>query len=423
MKRCFAVSIVGLFLCICLPVMVIAQETLSLNALIDEALENSPYVNVYKKNKDALWERPSQVKAWDDPKITLGVTNLPMDDFDFNKQDMTQKSVTVVQNIPFPGINRLKEKAAIEEAKGAEKELSNVELRTVNAVKRTYYDLCFMHQAINITDENIDLMKKFVALTQSKYEVGNGLQEDILKAQVSLYKLQEQKINYKQKESSIQADMIRLLNRKDGGQLQGVPKLKTTIETVTLEDLKNTALDENPLLRQLDHIISQKETEYFMAKKSYFPSFSITAAYGQRDDGLADRHRSDLMSLLVGVNIPIWFKSKQNKKVAESQLRMMQAKARQQSMRNDILYEFNDLLAKIKKQKALVTLYKKQIIPEAEQSLEADMSAYQVGRLDFLNLLNSQITLLNYEIKLHEVMSDLEKNYANLEVVVGKRIF
>jgi len=424
MKRCFAAYFIGLLLFFNLPVTVMAQDTLSLNDLIDEALEKSPYVKVFQMNKDALWERPSQVKAWDDPKITLGVTNLPTDDFDFNKQDMTQKSVSVMQTIPFPGISSLKEKAAIEEAKGAEKELANIEIKTVNAVKKIYYDLYFICQSIEITDENIDLMKKFVELTQTKYEVGNGLQEDILKSQVELYKLQEKLINLKQKEVSMRADMLRLLNRNDGDKLPGVPKLEKTLDTVSLEDLKTTTFDENPLLQQLNHLVAQKETEYLLAKKSYFPKFSITAAYGQRDDRESiDRHRSDFMSLLFGINVPIWFKNKQDRKVSETQIRTMQAKAQLQSVKNDISYKLNDLLARIKKDEELVSLYENQIIPEAAQSLDSNMSAYQVGRLDFLNLLNSQMTLLNYEIKFHKVLSDLEKNFADLEYVVGKRIF
>jgi len=414
MKKFFSASVLILLYSFAAPFAAFAQEVLSLNDLIDEALEKSPYVQVFKMNKDALWERPSQVKFWDDPKVTLGVTNLPTDDFDFNKQDMTQKTVSVMQNIPFPGISRLKEKAAVEEAKGAESELENIEIRTVNAVKTAYYDLYFVNNAIKITDENIDLMKKFVELTQSKYEVGNGLQEDILKAQVELYKLQEKMINLKQKEASIKADMLRLLNRNDGEQLQVVPKIEKTVNTVSFEDLKTTVLEENPLLRQLDHTVAQKETEYLLAKKSYYPNFSITAAYGQRDDGLDDKHRSDFMSLLVsllvGVNIPIWFKNKQNKQVAETQIRIIQEKARFQSLKNDILFKLNDILTKIKKEEALVVLYKEQIIPEASQSLEADMSAYQVGRLDFLNLLNSQMTLLNQIGILTPTKSDIKSD-------------
>lgn len=423
MKNYLLAAVLSVFYFLAVPFSVSSENVLSLDALIDEALENSPYVKVFQKNKDALWERPSQVKAWDDPKITLGVTNLPTDDFDFNKQDMTQKSVSVMQTIPFPGISRLKEKVAVEKAKGAESELANIEIRTINAVKTIYYDLYFVYHSIIITGANIDLMKKFVELTQAKYEVGNGLQEDILKAQVEVYKLQEKLISLKQKESSIKADMHRLLNRNDDDSLLGVPQIEKSVNTVSFEGLKSAAFEKNPLLQQLNHVIAQKETEYQLARKSYFPNFSITAAYGQRDDGLDDKHRSDFMSLLVGVNIPIWFKSKQNKKVAETQHRILQEKAQLQSEKNNILFILNDLLAKIKKDEELVSLYKEQIIPEATQSLDADTLAYQVGRLDFLNLLNSQMTLLNYEIKFHKVMSDLEKNFAELEVVVGERIF
>ena len=424
MKNFFSASVLILLYFFAAAFPASAQEVLSLNDLIDEALKNSPYVEVFEKNKDALWERPSQVKAWDDPKVTLGVTNLPTDDFDFNKQDMTQKTVSVMQNIPFPGISTLKEKAAVEQAKGAEKELANIEIKTVNAVKKIYYDLYFIYQSIEITDENIDLMKKFVELTQTKYEVGNGLQEDILKSQVELYKLEEKLINLKQKDVSMRADMLRLLNRNDGDKLQGVPKLEKTVDTVSLEDLKTEALEKNPLLLQLKHSVAGKEAEYLLAKKSYFPRFSITAAYGQRDDWKsADRDRPDFMSLLFGIDVPIWFKSKQNKKVVESQLRILQAKAQLQSVNNDISYKLNDLQARIKKDQELVSLYENQIIPEAAQSLDSNMSAYQVGRLDFLNLLNSQMTLLNYEIKFHKVLSDLQKNFADLEVVVGKRVF
>ncbi len=424
MKNIFSASLLVIFYAFSFPFLAFAQDVLDLNVLIDEALKKNPYVKVFQENKDALWERPSQVKSWDDPKIIFGVTNLSADDFDFNKQDMTQKSVSVTQNIPFPGISRLKERAAVEESKGAEKELANVEINTVRAVKTTYYDLYFVRQAIIITDANIDLMRKFVELTQAKYEVGNGLQEDILKAQVELYKLQELLINLKQKDASIKADMLRLLNRSNTEQLQGVPKLDKTEPSISPEDLKSTALEENPLLQQLKHVIAQKETESLLAKKNYFQKFSITAAYGQRDDWeSADRHRPDLVSLLIGIDLPVWSKSKQNKKVSETQHRIMQAKAQLKSVKNDILFKLNDLLAKIKKDEALVALYKDQIIPEATQSLDADMSAYQVGRLDFLTLLNSQMTLLNYETKFHKVSSDLQKNFADLEVVVGKRIY
>lgn len=449
MKRILVIALFSILVSLSFMTQCHSENTMDLEQLIREALENNPDIAGLRSYKDALWERPSQARAWDDPRLSFGVTNLPTDDFDFNKQDMTQKTVSIMQNIPFPGITALREKSAIEAAKGAEKELGDIKIRLVNAVKKAYYSLYFIYKSIQITQANVDLMENFVELTQSKYEVGKGLQEDILKARVELYKLKERLIDLRQKKTSIRAELNRLLNRSSAGpQISGLPTLPNTEFFLNRPDLEETALAENPRLQALKHAIEQSETEHLLAKKMYFPQFSITAAYGQRDnrinarpfparvtdaEGTAnnvqvlplseDRHRPDFFSFLVGINVPLWFKSKQSKKAAENHHRTLQAKAQYQSVKNDILFQINDLSARISKDQDLSRLYEEQIIPEADQSLNADMAAYQVGKIDFLTLLNSQITLFNFEIQYHKVMSDYEKDLAELERMVGKRLF
>ena len=76
MKNIFSASLLVIFYAFSFPFLAFAQDVLDLNVLIDEALKKNPYVKVFQENKDALWERPSQVKSWDDPKIIFGVTNL-----------------------------------------------------------------------------------------------------------------------------------------------------------------------------------------------------------------------------------------------------------------------------------------------------------------------------------------------------------
>jgi len=424
MKKILTIFRLIFLSCFVFPFSIFAQDVLDLNVLIDEALVNNPQLNAYQKRSKALWERPPQVKSWDDPKITLGVTNLPTDDFDFNKQDMTQKSVSISQNIPFPGISGLKEKAAVARAKGAESDLADIQIQTVYNLKKLFFNLYFVCKSIKVNEQNIDLMNKFIDITQTKYEVGNGLQEDIFKAQVALYKLDEKMISLKQKEMSLRSNMKRILNRKEDNLVAGIPLLKRTEQKLNISDLMNTASEENPRLKRLNHLSSEKEAEYLLSKKSYFPKFSITAAYGQRDDwDSRDRDRPDFMSVLFGIDIPIWFKQKQSRKVTENRLITEQIKSEIVNEKNSIIFKLEDILAKIEKGERLYELYEEKIIPEANQSLEADMSAYQVGKLDFLSLLNSQMTLLDYETALHKVVSDLEKDYAALEVVVGKRIF
>jgi outer membrane protein TolC len=430
----------------------LAQNILDLDGLIQEALENNPEIAALQNQKDALWERPSQVSAWDDPRLTFGVTSLPTDDFDFNKQDMTQKTVSIMQQIPFPGITSLRKKAAVEQAKSADSQVEDIKTRIVKEVKKTYFQLYFINEAIKITEANEDLLKKFVEFTQTRYEVGRGLQADILKAQVELSKMQENLIELKQKQATLQAELNRLLNRDPSRALNGTPVIENTEFNFTLAELEETALASNPRLLSLKHQVERSEAEHSLAKKMYFPKFTITASYGQRDNRRRvqpfparvtsvdaegkivnnnvtvaplsdDRDRPDFFSFLVGVNIPIWFKSKQNKGVSEAYYWVAQAKSQYESVKNDIYFNLRDMIARITKGKELIELYKDSIIPQADQSLNADMAAYQVGKIDFLTLLSSQITLFKYEIQYRRVMSDYEKDLAGLEEVVGKRLF
>jgi len=448
MKRLFSLTLIVIAYFAGLTPACMAQNILDLDGLIQEALDNNPEIAASRNKKDALWQRPSQVKAWDDPRLTFGVINLPVDDFDFNKQDTTQKTVSLMQQIPFPGITSLREKVAVEEAKSADSQVEDIKTRIVKEVKKAYFQLCFINESIEITEANEDLSKKFVEFTQTKYEVGRGLQEDILKAQVELYKMQEKLIDLRQGQATLQAELNMLLNRDRTNPIKGKPVLKNTVFNSTLAELEETALASNPRLLSLKHLIERSEAEHSLAKKMYFPKFTITASYGQRDNRLDarpfparviaadgsfndvtvaplsdDRHRPDFFSFLVGINIPLWFKSKQNKKVSEAYYRVAQAKSRYESVKNDIYFNLRDRTARITKGKDLMELYKDSIIPQAEQSLNADMAAYQVGKIDFLTLLSSQITLFKYEIQYRRVMSDYEKDLAGLEAVVGKRLF
>ena len=448
MKRLFSLTLIVIAYFVGFIPACMAENILDLDGLIQEAIENNPEIAASRNKKNALWERPSQVKAWDDPRLTFGVTNLPTDDFDFNKQEMTQKTVSIMQQIPFPGITSLREKVAVEEAKSADSQVEDIKARIVKEVKKAYFRLYFINESIKITEANEDLLKKFVKFTQTKYEVGKGLQADILKAQVELYKMQEKLIDLRQGQATLQAELNMLLNRDRANPIKGKPVLKNTVFNFTLAELEETALASNPRLLSLKHLIERSEAEHSLAKKMYFPKFTITASYGQRDNRLDerpfparvtaadgssndvtvlpltdDRHRPDFFSFLVGINIPLWFKSKQNKGVSEAYYRVAQAKSQYESVKNDIYFHLRDMNARITKGKDLIELYKDSIIPQAEQSLNADMAAYQVGKIDFLTLLSSQITLFKYEIQYRRVMSDYERDLARLEAVVGKRLF
>ena len=421
---------------------------LNLDELISEALEANPDITASQKKRDALWEKPSQAKAWDDPRLEIGVRNVPADDADFTKIDMTMKEVSLSQAIPMPGITSLREKIAIQEAKSADRMHDYTRLQITREVKKAYFELYLVNRHMGTAEKNKGLLSQFVEIAQAKYAVGKGMQQDVLKAQVELSEFIERLIKFRQEKTTIIAGLNRLLARDDSAPLLGQPVLPEHKITQSETELAEAAKAGNPGLLSLQEIIARNETDYKLAKKSYVPEIMVTGAYGQRENGhktgarptvMTDAsgksslvymrelnqniERADVFSVGVGINVPIWFYSKQNKKVAETFHMIEQSKAEYRALANEIQYKIRDLMAKQARETELIELYEHGIIPQATQSLNSSIAGYQVGSVDFLTLLDSQVTLCNAELQVSAAQAQYQMNLADIETVVGKKLF
>lgn len=421
---------------------------LDLDELISEALAANPDIEASQKKRDALWERPPQAKAWDDPRLEFGVRNVPADDADFTKIDMTMKEVALSQAIPMPGITSLREKIAIQEAKSADRMHDYTRLQITREVKKAYFELYLVNRHIGTAEKNKGLLRQFVEITQAKYAVGKGMQQDVLKAQVELSEFIERLIKFKQEKATIIAELNRLLARDDSAPLLGQPVLQQHRISQSETELAEAAKAGNPGLLSLQEIIARNEADYKLAKKSYVPEITVAGAYGQRENGHRskaspaivtntdgtsnlvavqqldqDTKRSDIFSVAVGINVPIWFHSKQSKKVAETFHMIEQSKAEYRALANEIHYKIRDLMAKQVRETELIELYEHGIIPQATQSLNSAIAGYQVGSVDFLTLLDSQITLCNAELQVSTAQAQYQMNLADIETIVGKKLF
>ncbi|MCX5901462.1 MAG: TolC family protein, partial [Proteobacteria bacterium] len=268
---------------------------LDLDELISEALAANPDIEASQKKRDALWERPPQAKAWDDPRLEFGVRNVPADDADFTKIDMTMKEVALSQAIPMPGITSLREKIAIQEAKSADRMHDYTRLQITREVKKAYFELYLVNRHIGTAEKNKGLLRQFVEITQAKYAVGKGMQQDVLKAQVELSEFIERLIKFKQEKATIIAELNRLLARDDSAPLLGQPVLQQHRISQSEAELAEAAKAGNPGLLSLQEIIDRNEADYKLAKKSYVPEITVAGAYGQRENS----HRSKASPAIV----------------------------------------------------------------------------------------------------------------------------
>jgi outer membrane protein TolC len=224
-----------------------------------------------------------------------------------------------------------------------------------------------------------------------------------------------------QRRRALEAKLIALLNRPPESPVGKPEEVTFKKLPLTVEELQKQAVDINPTLKGMKKMIESKEKAYALAKREYYPDLNFKFAYGQRNDA-PDMKRRDMLTGMMELNIPIYYKSKQDRKVAETKADILNWEAQYRAMKNEILFMVADMTAMIHQRERQYELYRTGIIPQASLQVNSAMSAYRVNKVDFLTLLDSQITLYKYEIEYHQAITEYERSVANLEAAVGKRL-
>jgi cobalt-zinc-cadmium efflux system outer membrane protein len=395
------------------------KPLLNVDKLIDEALQNNPEILAAKKKWEVFKEKVPQASALEDPMFGFGIVNLPTN-FSFKDEDMTMKEISISQKFPFPGKRPLMREMAQKEAEAVSTEIQEKVNRIIKDVKTAYYELSHVYRTTEVTQRNKKILEDFAKIAETRYAVGEGIQQDVLKAHVEVSKMVDDLIMLEQKKRALEAKLNALLNQPPETPV-GVPEeIIFRKITINIEEFQKTALETNPTLKGMKKMIEAKDKSYAVAKREYYPEFNARFAYGLRDNG-PDMKRRDMLTGEVMINIPIFYKSKQDRKVAETVADIKAAEAQYQAMKNEIQFMIRDMASMIQRVERQLELYKTGIIPQASLQVQSALSAYRVNKVDFLTLQDSQIGLYKYEIEYHQALTEYEKNVANLEAAIGKR--
>ena len=392
-----------------------------LSRLIETALANNPELKASEARWQVFSNRIAQTRSFDDPMLTLGIQNgIVRAPFNFSKDPMTQKVIGISQQLPFWGKRALKGEAAAREADSYKWMQEERKLELKRMVKEAWYQLYFIGKSLDIVDKNIRIFDDFITLAETKYSVGQGVQQDVFKAQVERSKLLDMRISLEQQRKSQQANLNALLYRPADTPVGEIPAAVMQPLTLTAEQLRNMAYDSRPLLKSYQSVIEKGNAGLKLAKKEYYPDFNVSLQYMQRDPA-AGEEGFDMYALGLTFNLPV-HRERRQAAVAESNAEISMASEELNSLKNSINSGVSDLLAQLERRKKLAELYKTGIIPQAEQSLESATISYRVNKVDFLSLLDSRLTLFNYEREYYDSIADYQLKRAQLEALVGKEL-
>ena len=399
-----------------------AQERPPLNVdrLVEEALQNNPEILAAKAKWEVYKEKIPQAAALEDPMFGFGIINLPTN-FSFRDEDMTMKEFSISQKLPFPGKRPLMKEMAEKEAEAVSTEIQGKIHLVIREIKNAYYELSHVYRATEVIERNKKILESFARIAESRYSVGEGIQQDVIKAHVEVSKMVDELLMQTQKRKALEAKLNTLLNKSPDTPMGEPEEIVFTKFPYTLEELQKMALEMSPTLMGMKKMIEMKQKAYDLAKKEYYPDFNFRFAYGQRDNG-PDTKRRDMLTGMFEVNIPIFYKSKQDRKVAEVKADIQAAEAQYRAMKNEISFMITDMTSMIQRVERQIELYKTGIIPQANLQINSAMSAYRVNKADFMTLLDSQMTLYRYELEYHQALTEYERNVASLGAVIGKQL-
>ncbi|MGZ5011008.1 MAG: TolC family protein [Methylobacter sp.] len=419
--KCFGLILPMLFACVFADEQPVIKEVLTLKSATEQAVRDNPDLAQMQARAQAMAAIPSQMGALPDPEISINAMSLPVNTFSTRQEDMTQLGVGISQSFPFPGKLGLREQAAAFEAEAATQNVTEVRWRLLSEVKTTWWLIFYLDRALGIIDSNHALLQQFVQIARSKYEVGEGLQQDVLLAQLELSKLLDQQLMLKASRRNAAASLNALLDKPANEEVSLPDKIDSQLPTIKQEtQLYQQAEASRAVLEGNRQGINAAQSRLELAKKDVLPDFNVGASYGARDNTPAGDRRADLLSLNLSMNVPIFAAQKQAKAVDQRTSELMQEKYALQDQWNKVRSQISQGYNDYGRAKDQAVLFETSIVPQARQTVASMLAGYQVNKVDFLNLVRSQITLFEYETQYWKAFTEANQALAQLSSAVGK---
>ncbi len=393
-----------------------------LSQYIDAAIFANPSIWEAEHRWRAALQRIPQVSALPDPMF--GITQF------IHKPETRvgpqETILSISEKFPWFGKLDAKGEIALREALAAAERYQARIREIVAAVKRAYYDLAYFDEAIRVTQQDKGLLEHFEEIAQTRYETGKGIQQAVIKLQAEITRDEDRLYLFRQQRESVAANLNSLMNRPPHDPVPSLLKPDAPFVHFSLEQLYETGQANRHELKAANYMIERGDQAIRLAKKEYFPDFTVGFNYifvDDRKDALGklnppEDNGRDAYSVTLGFNIPLW-EGKLTSGVREAEETKRASERGYDTVKNNMEFSIRDAFLRATTTFEQLQLYDKVLIPQAEQALESTEAAYAAGRLNALDLIDSERFLLNVKLAGARLASDYMKALADIERATG----
>jgi outer membrane protein, heavy metal efflux system len=394
-----------------------SPDRLVLADLVEEALKANPAMVVAQQRHEAARQRPVQEHSLPDPMISAGYRSSGnvWPGAGLGTEPTANLGVMVSQELPYPGKRDLRASIASREADAELQQIDAARLRIVARVKQAYYRLAYTYAVSDVLTRNKELLETLLKVSEGRYAVGQGAQQDVIKAQTQLSILELQLERVRQERAIRQGEINALLNRPPmapGGQPED---LQLTVFDSSLESLVAAATAHAPMLRRDEIMIERSQIAVDAARREYKPDFALTGGYSYMGA------MPSMYEFRFDVKVPLQ-RARRAALVAEKLSTVDEARSTYDSTRLDIQGRLQEDFQMASTSVRLARLYRETVLPQARLALESSMVSYQTGAVDFLSVLTNFGMVLEYEMTYFEELATYHTAVSRLEEMTGTPI-
>ncbi len=385
-----------------------------LSQLLTEAVANNPQISATDYGARAARQMVPRVTSLPDPKFTYQQLSVgsPKPFAGYTNSDFGYIGVGASQELPYPGKLRLRGQVADRGADAKQAEVEVTKTSIADAVKADYLQLSYLQQTLAILRQNESVLDQLVQDATVHYQVGQGMQQDVLQAQLDRTKIVKEITMHHQEMSQSQAHLKGLLNRD-----QASPDIVT--EDLTESSLKSTSADllalvkqSNPQIRVDAREIDKQDVQVASAKREGKPDFEFGYMYQN-----TDRKYRDYYMFTFDIRFPR--KKRVNAEIAQAQEQLIQSQKTLDAHLQQQLAEVQQEFVKATSDAELLKEYREGLIPQSEAAYSATMSAYASNREPFIHVLSYFTSLLDLKMEYAQTLMDHEVALAHLESLTG----
>lgn len=354
-----------------------------------------------------------------DPQLQFGLMNRSLPGFGLS-DPLGMNQIQVMQMVPFPGKLGLAGRVAAERAEGQRARSADVAWDTRARAAMEFYEIYRMDRSIEVADETLRLLRDLGETARTMYGVGQGRQADVLRAQVEIARMDEELTRMRTERVAAAARLNALLDRGDRPVASVVlPEFPESLPP--LGALVAEAQANRPMVRAGEADVRSADAGVRLARREIWPDLTFGAQYGQRP--MPEGGTDHMLSLMLGVTVPVFAGSRQLAMRREAEAMRLMASADLEGMRADTRGRVAELYAAVQRSQRLAELYRGTILPQSRATVTSSLSSYRVGGVDFMTLLDNQMTVNRYRQELYQLEAEQGQALAELEMMLGRELF